>query len=73
MLTPAELWFEIFHSVIYIVIWVWIFAFSIFLISKCFKWSLHKELIEDQNIAIWIMFAWFFIAIAIIIAAAIFG
>jgi hypothetical protein len=32
---------------------------------------LKKELIEDENIALGVMFAWFFIALAIIIAAAI--
>ncbi len=73
MLTTQQLIFEIYHSCIYIFLGIWIFTFTIFLISKCFKWSLHKELIEDQNIALWIMFAWFFISIAIIIAAAIFG
>lgn len=71
MLSKEELLFEIFHSSIYIILWIFLFWFTIYLIAKCFKWSLHKELIEDQNIALWIMFAWFFISIAIIIAAAI--
>lgn len=73
MLTLPQLWFEIFHSIIYIVLWILLFVWSIYLIEKFSKWSLHKEIIEDQNIALWIMFAWFFISIAIIIAAAIFG
>jgi hypothetical protein len=73
MLTLWQLWFEIFHSIIYVVLWIVLFGLSIYTVSKCSKWSLHKELIEDQNIALWIMFAWFFIALAIIIAAAIFG
>jgi hypothetical protein len=73
MLTLQELSFEVFHSFIYIVLWILLFVWSIYLIEKLSKWSLHKEIIEDQNIALWIMFAWFFISIAIIIAAAIFG
>lgn len=49
---------------------------SIMLISSCLlekftKFSIKKELVEDENIAIGVMFAWFFIAVAIIIAAAI--
>lgn len=73
MLTTQELVFEIFHSFIYVVLGIVLFLLSIYLAEKNSKWSLHKELIEDQNIAIWIMFAWFFISIAIIIAAAIHG
>jgi len=61
------------ESVIYIVLWILLFVLSIYLVEKSTKWSLHKEIIEDQNIAVWIMFAWFFISIAIIIAAAIHG
>lgn len=60
-------------TIAYIVLWLVLFALSIYLVEKFSKWSLHKELIEDQNIAIWIMFAWFFVSIAIIIAAAIHG
>jgi hypothetical protein len=41
------------------------------IIDKVTSFSLKKELIEDENIALWTMFAWFFIAVAIIIAAAI--
>lgn len=55
----------------YIVLGILFFVLSIYLVEKCSKWSLHKELIEDQNIALGIMFAGFFIALAIIIAAAI--
>lgn len=73
MLTTQELVFEIFHSSIYIILGIILFLLSIYLVEKLSKWSLHKELVEDQNIAIWIMFAWFFISIAIIIAAAIHG
>lgn len=73
MLSTQELLFEVFHSSIYIVLGIALFALSIYLVEKCSKWSLHKELIEDQNIALGIMFAWFFVSIAIIIAAAIHG
>lgn len=60
-------------TIVYIILWLVLFALSIYLVEKCSKWSLHKELIEDQNIALWIMFAWLFVSIAIIIAAAIHG
>lgn len=60
-------------TIAYIVLWLVLFALSIYLVEKFSKWSLHKELIEDQNIAIWIMFAWLFVSLAIIIAAAIHG
>lgn len=73
MLSTEELLFEVFHSSIYIVLGIVLFALSIYIVEKFSKWSLHKELIEDQNIALWIMFAWFFVSIAIIIAAAIHG
>ncbi len=68
-----QFWPAFIESIIYILLWLSLFIWSIIIISKSFKWSLHKELIEDENIALWIMFAWFFIAIAIIIAAAIHG
>ena len=42
-----------------------------FIIDKLTSFSLKKELIEDENIALGTMFAGFFIALAIIIAAAI--
>lgn len=60
-------------TLVYIVLWIVLFLLSIYWVEKFSKWSLHKELIEDQNIALWIMFAWFFVSIAIIIAAAIHG
>ncbi|MDD5769852.1 MAG: DUF350 domain-containing protein [Candidatus Gracilibacteria bacterium] len=60
-------------TIVYIILGIVLFVLSIFLVSKCFKWSLHKELIEDQNIALGIMFAGGFISIAIIISAAIHG
>ena len=71
MLQQSPMLYEFINSIIYIVLWIVLFVLSVYLAEKCFKWSLHKELIEDQNIALWIMFAWFFISIAIIIAAAI--
>lgn len=40
-------------------------------IDRLTVYSIKKEIIDDENISLGIMFAWFFIAIAIIIAAAI--
>lgn len=67
MLQLEILWW----SLVYIFIGLWIFALVLLIVSKIFPWSLQKELIEDENVALGIMFAWLFIAIAIVIAAAI--
>lgn len=71
MLSLSELMFEVFHTIIYVVLWLVLFLGAVLLVEKYSKWSLHKELIEDQNVALWVMFAGFFIALAIIIAAAV--
>jgi uncharacterized membrane protein YjfL (UPF0719 family) len=44
---------------------------SFLIIEKITHFSVKKEIIEDENIALGTMFAGFFIAVAIIIAAAI--
>ena len=61
----------IMESIIYSLIWIIIMWVSFLLFEKLTKFSTRKELVEDENIAIWVMFAGFFIAVAIIIAAAI--
>lgn len=59
------------ESSIYSFLWISIMAMCYFIIDKLTSFSLKKELIEDENIALGTMFAGFFIALAIIIAAAI--
>ena len=59
------------ESAIYSLMGIFIMALCFFIIDKITKFSLKKELIEDENIALWTMFAGFFIAVAIIIAASI--
>lgn len=59
------------ESAVYSILGIIIMALCYYIIDKCTKFSLKKELIEDENIALWTMFAGFFIAIAIIVAAAI--
>ena len=61
----------IIESIIYSVIWIIIMVLAFLIFEKATKFSTKKELIEDENIAIGIMFGCFFIAVAIIIAAAI--
>jgi uncharacterized membrane protein YjfL (UPF0719 family) len=61
----------IIESIIYSLVWIIIMAFSFWIFESLTKFSTRKELVEDENIAIWVMFAGFFIAVAIIIAAAI--
>ena len=67
----VKIWTELAESAIYAFSGILIMALCYFIIEKITSFSMEKELIEDENIAIWIMFAWFFIAVAIIIAAAI--
>ena len=43
----------------------------IVLAEKFTSFSIKKEIIEDENVALWVMFGCLFIAIAIIIAASI--
>jgi len=59
------------ETLVYLGTWIAIFVISIFLLEKLTPWSLEKELIEDENVALWIIIGCFFIAIALIIAAAI--
>ena len=59
------------ESIIYSVLWILLMVVCFLTIDKCTKFSLKKELIEDENVALWVMFAWFFVAVAIIISAAI--
>lgn len=46
-------------------------AILVFIIDKMTSFSIKKEIVEDENVALGIMFGCGFIAIAIIIAAAI--
>jgi len=59
------------ETLAYLGTWITIFVLFIFLLDKLTPWSLEKELIEDENVALWIIIGCFFIAIALIIAAAI--
>jgi uncharacterized membrane protein YjfL (UPF0719 family) len=61
----------IIESIVYSLVWIIIMALSFWIFEAITKFSTRKELVEDENIAIWVMFAGFFIAVAIIIAAAI--
>ncbi len=61
------------ESIVYSVLWIVIMISCFFIVWKMTNFSLKKELIEDENIALWIMFAGFFVSVAIIIAAAIYG
>lgn len=61
------------ESILYILLGIVIYSLSILIVEKLTPWSLKKELVEDQNIAIAIMFWAFFIWISIIIASAING
>jgi len=62
---------DLIETLIYAFVWIWIMVISFIVLEKITNFSIKKELIEDENIALWVMFAGFFIAVAIIIAAAI--
>ncbi len=59
------------ESLIYSIVGILIMGASFWIFELITKFSARKELVEDENIAIWVMFGCFFIAVAIIIAAAI--
>lgn len=59
------------ETLVYLATGIAIFVIFIFLLEKFTPWSLEKELIEDENVALAIIIWCFFIAVALIIAAAI--
>lgn len=59
------------ESIIYSILWILLMVLCYIVIDKMTVYSIKKEIIDDENISLGIMFAGFFIAIAIIIAAAI--
>ena len=59
------------ETLIYLGTGIVIFLLFIFLLEKLTPWSLEKELIEDENVALAIIIWAFFIAMGLIIAAAI--
>ena len=58
-------------SVVYTVLGLVVFAAAFFIFEKITPFSIRKEIEEDQNIALAIMFGAVIIGLAIIIAAAI--
>lgn len=58
-------------TLVYSVLGICVMTISFLMIERITKFSVQKEIIEDENIALGTMFAGFFIAVAIIIAAAI--
>jgi len=58
-------------SVIYALIGLGIFALALFIMDKVTPFSIAKEIAEDQNVALAIVMGSIFIALAIIIQAAI--
>jgi len=61
------------ETVVYILLWIFVFVLTIIILDKITPWSLEKEIIEDENVALAIIIGCSFIAIAIIIASAIHG
>ncbi|PID87435.1 hypothetical protein CSB07_01350 [Candidatus Gracilibacteria bacterium] len=59
------------ESIIYSLLGILIMVLCYNIVDKFTSFSIRKELVEDENIALGIMFAGFFVAIAIIVAAAI--
>jgi len=59
------------ETLIYLATGIIIFLLFIVLLEKLTPWSLQKELIEDENVALAIIIWAIFIAIGLIIASAI--
>ncbi len=64
-------WNIYYETLIYLFTGLVIFLLFIILLEKFTPWSLQKELIEDENVALAIIIWAVFIAIGLIIAAAI--
>lgn len=60
-------------TIIYALLGFGVFALALYIMDKVAPFSLHKEIEEDQNIALAIVMGSIFIALAIIIQAAIRG
>lgn len=60
-------------TIFYALLGIFLMIVSTVAFDKLFKLDLHKELVEDENIAFGVLFAGVAIAIAIIIAASIIG
>jgi len=58
-------------SIVYTVLGLIVFAAAFFIFEKITPFSIRKEIEEDQNVALAIMFAAVILGLAIIIAAAI--
>lgn len=58
-------------TILYSFIWIFIMVLFVIIIDKTTKFSIQKEIVEDENVALGVMLGCFFIAVAIIIAAAI--
>ena len=59
------------QTFVYSIIWISIMFICVYLLDKVVKFSIRKEIIEDENVALWIMIWCLFIAISIIIASSI--
>lgn len=60
-------------TTVFVILGLVVFAVSFFIMEKVTPFPIHKELEEDQNIAVGIVIAALILGIAIIIAAAISG
>lgn len=61
------------NALIFVILGLVIFAIAFFVLDKFLPYSVHKEIEQDQNIALGIIIGSMLIGIAIIIAAAIHG
>lgn len=60
-------------ALIFVILGLVVFTFAFLILDKFMPYSVHKEIEEDQNIALGIIIGSMLIGIAIIIAAAIHG
>lgn len=71
---PPEIQTELWHlvpTIVYFVVGLVLFGFSIWLMDKVAPFSIRKEIEEDQNTALGVLMGSIVIALAIILSAAI--
>jgi putative membrane protein len=70
-LSNFQTWVPLLSTLVYSLVGIVIFAIVFWIMDKVTPFSFRKEIEEDQNIALGIIIGCVFIAMAIIIAAAI--
>lgn len=60
-------------AIVYVALWLWAFALAVYMTNRLIWFSLRKEIVEDENLSLWILLAGIFIALGIIIGSVLQG